>query len=384
MVATRSRTGASAARSPAPSGASPSPSRPRGSVPAVPSEVKLAFAVGGIFFAFSAFAVLQEDVYRTSHGGERFRATFLVLVVERGVNTLAGAIGVLVAAWRRRRSGMTRSDRARVAVPVREILTSGVSQMLAMASSNEALRYVSFATQNLGKSCKMVPVMIGGVVAGKTYERAQYVQVLVMTLGVAAFNLGKPAAKKGGSGSGVRSDSAYGLGLVAASLAMDFVTATLQDRVKTATRRMNPGDPGARTSMFESMLWTNLGGAIAALAFSLWSGHWTEGVAFCARHAGVARAIFAYALASVVGQLFVYFTITEFDPLVLTSATTTRKIFSTALSVARDRSTKLAPAQAWGCLAVFAALGWEVVEKYAGAGNARRMRPSGGGKAKRG
>lgn len=185
MMATRSRTGASAARSPAPSGASPSPSRPRGSVPAVPSEVKLAFAVGGIFFAFSAFAVLQEDVYRTSHGGERFRATFLVLVVERGVNTLAGAIGVLVAAWRRRRSGKTRSDRARVAVPVREILTSGVSQMLAMASSNEALRYVSFATQNLGKSCKMVPVMIGGVVAGKTYERAQYVQVLVMTLGVA-------------------------------------------------------------------------------------------------------------------------------------------------------------------------------------------------------
>ena len=50
-------------------------------------------------------------------------------------------------------------------MPVREILTSGVSQMLAMASSNEALRYVSFATQNLGKSCKMVPVMIGGVAA---------------------------------------------------------------------------------------------------------------------------------------------------------------------------------------------------------------------------
>ena len=53
------------------------------------SEAKLAIAVSGIFFAFSYFAVLQEDVYRKSYGGERFKATFLVLVVERGVNTLA-------------------------------------------------------------------------------------------------------------------------------------------------------------------------------------------------------------------------------------------------------------------------------------------------------
>jgi uncharacterized membrane protein len=51
-------------------------------------------------------------------------------------------------------------------IPHREIFMSGCSQMFAMAGSNEALRYVSYPTQVLGKSCKMVPVMAGGIILG--------------------------------------------------------------------------------------------------------------------------------------------------------------------------------------------------------------------------
>ena len=62
-------------------------------------------------------------------------------------------------------------------IPHKEIFNSGISQMLAMAASNEALRYVSFPTQVLGKSCKMVPVMAGGIVlGGKRYSFAEYLQ----------------------------------------------------------------------------------------------------------------------------------------------------------------------------------------------------------------
>ena len=59
-----------------------------------------------------------------------------------------------------------------------QIFNSGVSQLLAMAASNEALRYVSFPTQVLGKSCKMVPVMAGGILlGGKKYSLSAYIQV---------------------------------------------------------------------------------------------------------------------------------------------------------------------------------------------------------------
>ena len=347
----------------------------------VPTEAKLAFAVAGIFFAFGAFAVLQEDVYRTSYAGERFSATFLVLIVERSVNTAVGALGALLLA--RPDGGDESADRVRSSrsekktlfrVPVAAIATSGVSQMLAMAFANEALRFVSFPTQVLGKSCKMIPVMIGGVVAGRKYRASQYAQVAVVTAGVVAFNLGKP--RRGHAGAPVAEDSAYGLALIAASLAMDLVTAALQDRVKTATARLNPRRAGAdapKTSMFESMLWTNAGGACAAFLLAAGTGQLGTGLAFCARHVAAARNVAFYALASVIGQLFVYFTITEFDPLVLSTVTTTRKIFSTVYSAARSPAAAMTRAQWGGCAAVFAAIAWETLEKYRRAHGAKRL-----------
>ena len=373
MVATRRSSAAGSARVGSARGAS-----------RVPTEAKLVFAVAGIFFAFGAFAVLQEDVYRTSYAGERFSATFLVLIVERSVNTAVGALGALLLA--RPDGGDESADRVRSSrsekktpfrVPVAAIATSGVSQMLAMAFANEALRFVSFPTQVLGKSCKMIPVMIGGVVAGRKYPASQYAQVAVVTAGVVAFNLGKSRRVSGGvSRSGAEQlerDSAYGLSLIAASLAMDLVTAALQDRVKTATLRLNPEKKSPKTSMFESMLWTNLGGACAAFCIAAGTGQLASGVSFCARHALAARNVAFYALASVVGQLFVYFTITEFDPLVLSTVTTTRKIFSTVYSAARSPAAALNKTQWGGCAAVFAAIAWETLEKYRRAQGAKRL-----------
>ena len=133
---------------------------------ALPKSVQLAISCSGIFFSFSYFAVLQEDVYKKEYGGEYFKYTFLALVAERGVNTLIGLLGIMLFGG----SGLT--------IPHRDIFVSGTSQMLAMAGSNEALRYVSYPTQVLGKSCKMVPVMAGGLVlGGKSYSFFEYMQV---------------------------------------------------------------------------------------------------------------------------------------------------------------------------------------------------------------
>merc|ERR1719247_3928586 len=103
-------------------------------------------------------------------------------------------------------------------IPHSEIFNSGISQMLAMAASNEALRYISFPTQVLGKSCKMVPVMAGGIViSGRRYSLTEYIQVALITIGVCVFNFGG-SKKKGGA------DKPLGLILVAISLLMDAFT----------------------------------------------------------------------------------------------------------------------------------------------------------------
>ena len=173
---------------------------------AMPSSVALMIGAGGIFLSFSVFAVLQEDVYKKAYGGEYFAFTFFALLLERGINALTAFLGVTLLG----KSGL--------AIPHTDIFNSGVSQMLAMAASNEALRYVSYPTQVLGKSCKMVPVMAGGIVlGGKRYSIFEYAQVAMITIGVCVFNFGGKKKKSG-------ADSPLGLALIGISLLMDAFT----------------------------------------------------------------------------------------------------------------------------------------------------------------
>lgn len=90
--------------------------------------------------------------------------------------------------------------------------------------------------------------------------------------------------------------------------------------------------------MHESMLWTNLSGCIVALLFAFLSGHLFSGIKFGMKNPQVLNAILVYSISSAVGQNFVYYTLTQFNPLVLTTVTTTRKIFSTLFSVFRKRA----------------------------------------------
>jgi len=339
---------------------------------ALPDSVKLIIACSGIFFSFSYFAVLQEDVYKKEHGEEkeRFSATMLAIFVERGINALVALAGVLVLGG----SG--------VKIPHTDIFNSGVSQMLAMAASNEALRFVSFPTQILGKSCKMVPVMIGGIVlGGKKYSASEYAQVLIITGGVVLFNFGGKA-KKGGS------DSSYGLLLIFLSLVMDAVTGGLQDKVKAKTKQLNPEDTKAKPTMHESMLYTNLSGALVALAFTIVTGQLSEGVGFCLKYPEVFTAILVYSVSSAVGQNFIYYTMTQFSPLLLSTVTTTRKIFSTLYSIFRDPTKSLGAMQWSGCGLVIFGILIELVLKMFKSGGAPKTTAAippavEGGKAKR-
>jgi UDP-galactose transporter B1 len=54
--------------------------------------------------------------------------------------------------------------------------------------------------------------------------------------------------------------------------------------VKQTTKKINPLVKGARPSMHESMLWTNVSGCLVALALALITGHLFNGIRFCSDH----------------------------------------------------------------------------------------------------
>ena len=283
----------------------------------IPAPIKLLIGAAGIFACYAYSATLTEDVYKTRYGEEqeKFQYTLLTLLFERGISALVGLLGIMLFGG----SGLK--------VPYMDITYSGVTQSLAMYGSNEALRFVSFPTQVLGKSCKMVPVMAGGVLlGGKKFSALEYLQVALITAGVCIFNLfGK--SKAGGA------DSSYGLALIGFSLLMDAVTGGLQDRVKVRTKELNAGAPSSKPTTHESMMYTNAAGCAVIAVVGFATGEITAGFAFCGRHPQVLTAIAIYSLASAMGQNFIYYTITNFNPLVLTTVTTTRKIFSVLLDI---------------------------------------------------
>ncbi|CAM9538177.1 unnamed protein product, partial [Ectocarpus sp. 8 AP-2014] len=148
-------------------------------------------------------------------------------------------------------------------------------------------------------------------------------------------------------------NSAYGLSLLAFSLILDGVTTSTQERLKAATT------PTVHEMMFFMNAWAL---AILSVAASA-SGQWAEGMAFISENPFVMRYVLGFSLASAAGQNFVFCTITWFNPLVLTTITTTRKFFTIVLSVILYGHT--IGLRQWGGVAiVFAGIGFEMRGKY--------------------
>merc|ERR1712226_401303 len=74
-------------------------------------------------------------------------------------------------------------------------------------------------------------------------------------------------------------------------------------------------------------------GALTAIVIATPLGEVQTGMSFCVDNPEILSKILKFALCSAVGQSFIFYTIANFDPLVLSTVTTTRKIFSVLLSI---------------------------------------------------
>merc|ERR1712161_117266 len=72
---------------------------------------------------------------------------------------------------------------------------------------------------------------------------------------------------------------------------------------------------------------------LTATAIAAGIGEFTTGMAYVSANPEILPMIVKFSLCSAVGQSFIFYTIANFDPLVLSTVTTTRKIFSVLLSI---------------------------------------------------
>ena len=276
----------------------------------LPSAAKLLIGAGGIYAAFLYYGSLQEDVFRyTAADGTQFKQAWFLQVLEALANVVIGFAGMQL-------TGATPN------IPKKMFAISGAAQVSAKACTSLALANgLSFPVATLAKSGKMAPVMLGSLIlGGASYSVREYLQVAAIIGGTAIVSMGK---KKGGA-----SNSAMGVAYILLSLVLDGVTAGFQKRLKAETAKA-----GVKPKPYDFMFWTNLYMCLTAIVISAGLNEIGTGMAFCAANPEILSKIIKFAVCSAVGQSFIFYTISNFDPLVLSTVTTTRKIFSVLLSI---------------------------------------------------
>lgn len=277
----------------------------------IPDSVKLLVGAGGIYAAFLYYGSLQEDVFRfVAPDGTAFKQAWFLQVLEALANVVIGFAGMQL-------SGPTKG------IPLRMFGISGAAQVSAKACTSLALANgLSFPVATLAKSGKMAPVMLGSLIlGGATYTLREYLQVAAIIGGTAIVSLGK---KKGGAST----STSMGVFYIVMSLVLDGVTAGFQKRLKTETAKV-----GVKPKPYDFMFWTNLFMCLTAIVIAGGLGEVQTGSAFLMANPEILSKIVKFAVCSAVGQSFIFYTIANFDPLVLSTVTTTRKIFSVLLSI---------------------------------------------------
>ena len=274
--------------------------------------MKLLIGAGGIYAAFLYYGSLQEDVFSfvSSSDGSSFKQAWFLQVLEAFANVVVGYAGLLLT------GGMTPN------MPKKYFALSGCTQVSAKAFTSLALANgLSFPVATLAKSGKMVPVMIGSLLlGGAKYSTREYLQVLAIVLGTAIVGMGKKKA----SGE----SSAMGVFFILGSLVFDGVTGGVQKKLKAETAAV-----GVKPKPYDFMFFTNVYMMITAVVIAVSLGEFTTGAAFIKNNPEILPKIINFSICSAIGQSFIFYTISNFDPLVCTTVTTTRKIFSVLLSI---------------------------------------------------
>lgn len=329
----------------------------------------MAFAccVCGVYTFFILFGIAQERVNTREYGGDGERASgermthTLVLIFLQCLTNVCFAAGALRVAG---------GAALRPHVEPLSLAKMAGTYIGAMFCSNAALRFISYPTQVLVKSCKMVPVMIANLLMGtRTYSLATKLRVALLTVGICAFLVGRSrehapepgdvpepaghaAHANGGAGSDEGHMQATGLALALASLVCDGYTGGAQDRLVRAVR------PTAH----QLMMWMNVWASGLLAVLLLLSGQGVAGARFVARHPEVLQDLGLFCLSSALGQNFIFFSIARFGALPTTVITTTRKFFTILASVLWFGH-PLSGVQWCAIAIVFAALGGELSGK---------------------
>jgi len=298
--------------------------------------------------SFLLYGVLQERIMTRPYDGVKFHNSAYLVLNNRVVAMLTAIIMIKL-----------RGEQLINIAPLYNYAGVSVSNVVSTWGQYEALRYVSFPTQTLGKCGKMIPVMIiGAVMTGKRYGVKDYVLAALITVGCMVFSLTGSIGTGEGTAEDQRRDSLYGILLIMLYLFSDGFTSTLQEKMFK----------GYTMSTYNQMLYVNMVSAVFSLIALVLQNQLFESVAFSMAHFDFMVHSLMLSASAVVGQIVIYTTIKEFGALTFATIMTTRQFLNILLSCLIFLH-PLTPGQWFGTVVVFGTLYYQAASKSSSHGH---------------
>lgn len=292
----------------------------------VQDAARLLICAGGLQICFLTWGVLQEKImtkdYVDSAGqtGRFTDAQFLVFVNR----ILAFALALVVI--------MLRQQPPHKA-PLFKYSFCSFSNIMSSWCQYEALKYVSFPTQVLAKASKVIPVMaMGRLVSKKKYEFYEYLVALLISFGMICFFFGKEtgsssssrgeAAITGSSSSSLAVTTVSGFIIMVGYMAFDAFTSVWQNELFQEYKMTS----------IQMMAGVNLFSCLLTSVSLLQQGVFYDSLIFMSQFPKFVSDCVLLSLCSAGGQLFIYYTIAEFGPVVFIIIMTVRQLLAVVLS----------------------------------------------------
>jgi adenosine 3'-phospho 5'-phosphosulfate transporter B2 len=278
-----------------------------------PAHVRIALCVVGVVGSLIVYGILQERIMTRPYGAdlEFFKYSVFLVLSNR---ILSASLAAIILA-------SSPNSAVKPVAPIYKYAIVSASNVVATTCQYEALRYVSFPVQTLGKCAKMIPVMIWGfLISGKRYGQSDFAIAAAVTIGCTVFALyGDISHKHAASKSNT---SIKGVSLMLGYLGFDGFTSTFQDKLFK----------GYQMETYNQMLWVNACSAAVSFIWLASDSAFFQAIDFISRNPAVLKDVVILSLSAMFGQLCILYTIREFGALLFATIMTTRQLLSILLS----------------------------------------------------
>jgi len=279
----------------------------------------------GLYGAHISYGVLQEYVMTQPYSGANsfygtmaFPSVSFLVCANRVMATLFAFI--VVKYVEKKPLGIFGGVDAEGSVRIACLLPS-LTNVAATWFQYASLWYVTFPTQMLFKSMKLIPVLIcGQVFMKRSAPFREWADAVLITVGVLVFTW----YAETDASAGEFSWSTHGVGMLMllGFLLCDAVTPSLQKRAFS----------NSNLDAFQMMFWIGLASSAYAGAMLYFSGELDYTIDFLMNRQGALVDVLALSLIATLGQIFIYVTVQKHGPVTLSLIMTTRQIGSVLLS----------------------------------------------------